>query len=106
MVEQHNSTPRQCQRDHSPPPPSPLVQWVRVVQYSLLVACTSVLWTLGLTLCGALRTTLLWEHSEAAMLAVVSAMATLGTQSKVREDLLMEQVETILFPLLFPPPGC
>ena len=59
------------------------LQWVRLLRYSVLVAGTSLLWTLGLTLCGALRTALLWEHSETAMLAVLGAMATLGANGKV-----------------------
>ena len=57
---------------------STLHQWFHIVRYSLLVALTSVIWTLGLSLCGALRTTLLWEHSEIALAAVFGALATLG----------------------------
>ena len=56
---------------------------MRVLRYSVLVAVTSLLWTLGLTLCGALRTVLLWEHSETVLLAVLGAMATLGANGKV-----------------------
>ncbi len=55
-----------------------------MVQYSLLVAVGSILWTLGLTLCGALRTVLLWEHSDMALVAVLSTAVTLaGTPTKV-----------------------
>ena len=39
---------------------------------------SSILWTLGLTLCGALRTILLWEHSELALLAAVTAITSLS----------------------------
>lgn len=39
---------------------------------------SSILWTLGLTLCGALRTILLWEHSEIALLAAISTITTLS----------------------------
>ena len=61
-----------------------LLQWARVLQYSLLVAVSSVLWTLGLTLCGALRAILLWEHSEMALMAVLGTVATLtGVHTKV-----------------------
>jgi len=58
------------------------LQWLRVLQYSLLVAGTGVLWTLGLTLCGPLRTVLLWEHSDLALLSAMGALLTLGS-SKV-----------------------
>ena len=55
------------------------LQWIRITQYSLLVAGTGVLWTLGLTLCGPLRTVLLWEHSDLALVSAVGALLTLGT---------------------------
>ena len=51
---------------------------MKIIRYSALVAMSSILWTLGLTLCGALRTILLWEHSEIALLAAVSAITTLS----------------------------
>ena len=51
---------------------------MKIIRYSALVAMSSILWTLGLTLCGALRTILLWEHSEIALLAAVSAVTTLS----------------------------
>jgi len=57
--------------------------WFRILRYSLLVALTSILWTLGLTLCGALRTILLWEHSEVALLAVFGTIASMGGNAKV-----------------------
>ena len=65
--------------------PSPPPQWFRIVRYSLLVALTSILWTLGLTLCGALRTILLWEHSEVALMVVFGTLASMGGNSKVSE---------------------
>ncbi len=40
---------------------------------------TCVVWALGLSLCGALRTVLLWEHSDIALTAVVGAIASLGS---------------------------
>ena len=55
------------------------------MRYSLLVALTSILWTLGLTLCGALRTILLWEHSEVALMAVFGTLVSMGGNSKVSE---------------------
>ena len=51
---------------------------MKIIRYSALVAMSSILWTLGLTLCGALRTILLWEHSEIALLAAVSVITTLS----------------------------
>ena len=66
-----------------PPPFLPSLKWFRIVRYSLLVALTSILWTLGLTLCGALRTILLWEHSEVALMAVFGTLISMGGNSKV-----------------------
>ena len=54
------------------------LQWMKILRYSVLVAMSSILWTLGLSLCGALRTILLWEHSEIALLAAVGAISTLS----------------------------
>lgn len=51
---------------------------MKILRYSALGAMSSILWTLGLTLCGALRTILLWEHSEIALLAAVTAITTLS----------------------------
>lgn len=55
------------------------LQWARIVQYSLLVGVTGVVWGLGLTLCGALRTVLLWEHSEMALLSAMGSLFALGS---------------------------
>ena len=60
------------------------LQWMKILRYSALVAMSSILWTLGLSLCGALRTILLWEHSEIALLAAVGAISTLSHE-KVKE---------------------
>ncbi len=38
-----------------------------------------VVWVLGLSLCGALRTVLLWEHSDLALTAVLGAVTSLGS---------------------------
>ena len=62
------------------------LQWVKILRYSGLVAMSSILWTLGLSLCGALRTILLWEHSEIALLAAVGAISTLSHE-KVNDSL-------------------
>ena len=61
-----------------------LLQWMKILRYSALVAMSSILWTLALSLCGALRTILLWEHSEIALLAAVGAISTLSHE-KVEE---------------------
>lgn len=53
--------------------------WARIVQYSVLVGGTGLLWALGLTLCGPLRTILLWEHSEIALLSAVSSLLAMGS---------------------------
>lgn len=60
-------------------------QWIRIIQYSLLVGVTGLVWTLGLTLCGALRTILLWEHSEMALLSALGSLLTLSS-AKVRSS--------------------
>ncbi len=69
--------------------PLHFLQWMKILRYSALVAMSSILWTLGLSLCGALRTILLWEHSEIALLAAVGAISTLSH----------EKVEQISLPL-------
>eukprot|EP00731_Ephydatia_muelleri_P016695 Em0009g1119a len=61
--------------------------WLRIVRYSLLVGATSIMWVLGLVTCGALRTVLLSDHSEVALLAVYGAIVSLGTHPKSRGTL-------------------
>jgi hypothetical protein len=58
--------------------------WVRVGRYSLLVLLTSLLWCVGLSLCGPLRTVLLSEHSDLALGALLSILACTHTQGKGR----------------------
>ena len=59
------------------------LQWLRIIRYSFLLLLTSLLWSLGLALCGALRTVLLWEHSDLALVSLLSILACNQTQGKV-----------------------
>lgn len=61
--------------------------WLRIARYSLLVGATSIVWGLGLITCGALRTVLLWDHSEVALLAAYGAIVSLGSHPKSRGTL-------------------
>ena len=73
--------------------------WLRIVRYSLLVGATSIVWVLGLVTCGALRTVLLSDHSEVALLAVYGAIVSLGTHPKSRGTLFF--ILGLLILLLF-----
>ena len=44
-----------------------------------------------------LRTVLLWEHSEVAILAVVNAILAFGSHSKVRENYLNFIIKLLIF---------
>ena len=69
---------------------------MKILRYSALVAMSSILWTLGLSLCGALRTILLWEHSEIALLGAVGAISTLSHEK-------VEEISPLLPPLSLSP---
>ena len=56
---------------------------------------SSILWTLGLTLCGALRTILLWEHSELALLAAVTAITSLSHEKVIAIALLLSLLKIL-----------
>ncbi|PVD20114.1 hypothetical protein C0Q70_20608 [Pomacea canaliculata] len=49
-------------------------QWFRVGRHALFGSLISFLWLFGLTLCGPLRTILLFEHSDLVIIAGASAL--------------------------------
>ncbi|GAB1606164.1 zinc transporter 5-like [Argonauta hians] len=51
-------------------------QWFRVSRHALIGSTINLLWLFGLTLCGPLRTILLFEHSEIVVIAWASALFT------------------------------
>jgi zinc transporter 5/7 len=63
-------------------------QWLKIVQGSGLSLITSLIWLVGLNMCGGLRTVLLWEHSDMALLGMINAILSLGTHAKSRGGVL------------------
>ncbi|XP_039250531.2 proton-coupled zinc antiporter SLC30A5-like [Styela clava] len=64
-------------------------QWASIAKYSLLGVVNDILWLFGLTLCGPLRTILIFEHSEAVILAMLSGIfSPSGNHSKTRGAIL------------------
>ncbi|XP_006010327.1 proton-coupled zinc antiporter SLC30A5 [Latimeria chalumnae] len=53
-------------------------QWIKILKHAVVSCIISLLWFFGLTLCGPLRTLLLFEHSD---LVVVSLLSVLFTSS-------------------------
>ena len=53
-----------------------LLQWFRLFRHALVGCILSVLWLFGLSLCGPLRTLLLFEHSDMVVLSAASALFT------------------------------
>uniref|UniRef100_A0A8C5C2N2 Zinc transporter n=1 Tax=Gadus morhua TaxID=8049 RepID=A0A8C5C2N2_GADMO len=61
-------------------------QWIKLLKHSVLGCIISLLGFFGLTLCGPLRTLLLFEHSDVVVLALLAVLFTTsgGGPSKVR----------------------
>lgn len=61
-------------------------QWFRVVRHAVFGGLINLLWLFGLTLCGPLRTILLFEHSDLVIIAGACAIFTNngGGPSKMR----------------------
>ncbi|GFO13665.1 Zinc transporter 5-like [Plakobranchus ocellatus] len=59
-------------------PPLSKHQWFRIWRHAVLGTGISFLWIFGLTLCGPLRTILLFEHSELVVIAAASALFSSG----------------------------
>lgn len=51
-------------------------QWFRICRHALVGCVINILWLYGLTLCGPLRTLLLYEHSSVVVIACMSALFT------------------------------
>ncbi|XP_052101161.1 zinc transporter 5-like [Mytilus californianus] len=51
-------------------------QWFRIGKHAVFGAFLSLLWLFGLTLCGPLRTILLFEHSDLVIISGASALFT------------------------------
>ncbi|XP_033634104.1 zinc transporter 5-like [Asterias rubens] len=51
-------------------------QWVRVFRHAFFGALITLLWIFGLTLCGTVRTVLLFDHSDVVVSAAVAALFT------------------------------
>ncbi|XP_069483491.1 proton-coupled zinc antiporter SLC30A5 [Ambystoma mexicanum] len=51
-------------------------QWISIVKHALASCIISLLWFFGLTLCGPLRTLLLFEHSDLVVLTLLTVLFT------------------------------
>ncbi|XP_052795023.1 proton-coupled zinc antiporter SLC30A5-like [Mya arenaria] len=76
-------------------------QWFRVCRHGLVGCILSVLWMFGLTLCGPLRTILLFEHSDVVVIAWASTLfyGSGGSPAKMRGAVifLVAMVTLLLF---------
>uniref|UniRef100_A0A8C3S8W3 Zinc transporter n=1 Tax=Chelydra serpentina TaxID=8475 RepID=A0A8C3S8W3_CHESE len=51
-------------------------QWIKIVKHAVVGCVISLLWFFGLTLCGPLRTLLLFEHSDVVVVSLLSVLFT------------------------------
>uniref|UniRef100_A0A8C3IWD5 Zinc transporter n=1 Tax=Chrysemys picta bellii TaxID=8478 RepID=A0A8C3IWD5_CHRPI len=51
-------------------------QWIKIVKHAVVGCIISLLWFFGLTLCGPLRTLLLFEHSDVVVVSLLSVLFT------------------------------
>ncbi|XP_054842686.1 proton-coupled zinc antiporter SLC30A5 [Eublepharis macularius] len=51
-------------------------QWVKIIKHAVGGCIISLLWFFGLTLCGPLRTALLFEHSDIVVISLLSVLFT------------------------------
>uniref|UniRef100_A0A8C9W090 Zinc transporter n=1 Tax=Scleropages formosus TaxID=113540 RepID=A0A8C9W090_SCLFO len=65
-------------------------QWIKILKHAFMSCIISLLGFFGLTLCGPLRTMLLFEHSDVAVISLLSVLFTSsgGGPSKVTLPLL------------------
>ncbi|KAK9408498.1 Solute carrier family 30 member 5 [Crotalus adamanteus] len=54
-------------------------QWIKIIKHAVVGCIISFLWFFGLTLCGPLRTVLIFEHSD---IVVITLLSVLFTSSK------------------------
>lgn len=51
-------------------------QWIKIFKHAIAGCIISLLWFFGLTLCGPLRTMLLFEHSDIVVISLLSVLFT------------------------------
>ncbi|XP_075595378.1 proton-coupled zinc antiporter SLC30A5 isoform X2 [Balearica regulorum gibbericeps] len=51
-------------------------QWIKIFKHAVVGCIISLLWFFGLTLCGPLRTLLLFEHSDVVVVSLLSVLFT------------------------------
>uniref|UniRef100_A0A2K6GUT1 Zinc transporter n=1 Tax=Propithecus coquereli TaxID=379532 RepID=A0A2K6GUT1_PROCO len=51
-------------------------QWIKIFKHAIAGCIISLLWFFGLTLCGPLRTLLLFEHSDIVVISLLSVLFT------------------------------
>ncbi|KAH0627990.1 hypothetical protein JD844_008629 [Phrynosoma platyrhinos] len=51
-------------------------QWIKIIKHAVVGCIISLLWFFGLTLCGPLRTVLLFEHSDIVVISLLSVLFT------------------------------
>lgn len=72
------------------------IQWLRIVKYSFFYILIKLLWLFGLTLCGPLRTILIFEHSEFAIINALKAMFVSQTNPSRSRGVLLFLVGTFV----------
>ncbi|KAM6469526.1 proton-coupled zinc antiporter SLC30A5 [Liasis olivaceus] len=51
-------------------------QWIKIIKHAVVGCIISFLWFFGLTLCGPLRTVLIFEHSDIVVISLLSVLFT------------------------------
>ncbi|XP_013399446.1 zinc transporter 5 [Lingula anatina] len=66
-------------------------QWFRILRHAFFGSTIQLFWIFGLTLCGPVRTILLFEHSDLVVIAAASALFTGqgGSPAKIRGGVFM-----------------
>ncbi|EDO34617.1 predicted protein, partial [Nematostella vectensis] len=66
-------------------------QWYRIGKHAVISTVIALIWLQGLTLCGALRTILVFEHSDLVVLGALGVLFHTGVSgpSKVRGSMLL-----------------
>ncbi|XP_029798240.1 zinc transporter 5 isoform X3 [Suricata suricatta] len=81
-------------------------QWIKIFKHAVAGCIISLLWFFGLTLCGPLRTLLLFEHSDIVVISLLSVLFTSSgggpAKSKVESwfSLIMPFTTVIFFVMI------